>query len=289
MKRYLVPYEGSTLSKAALKYAIQFANCINGHIDICYIADERALANPVFDLTVLALQAVGTLGDLISREKAKLELKTKLVARGEDLLEELENWPELNPVGQLPFEYSTRVEVASPPVYLTKASDGYDVIFMGLWGEMRAYKEGLWGGTSEVLIRKGKCNILLATNEYRAFRHLIVGYDNRPRSRQALAWAGMIGESMGIPVSIIVCGQETESVEDKLDKSREIAPSYDTEFRYLSSRQHPADGILSLAKENPDSLICMGAFGDQPIREFFLGSIAEEVLRRSESPVILFK
>ena len=287
MKRYLVPYDGSALSKAALKYAILFSKCVSGAIDICYIADERALANPIFDLTVMALQVIGTLGDLITREKVKLELKAKLISRGEDILEEIKKWPEL--AGDSQFNYTTRVEVANPPIYLSKVSENYDIIFMGLWGEMRDFKAGLWGGTSEAVIRNGKSHTLLATADFKPISEIVVGFDNRPRARQALAWAGMIGESMRIPVNVVVCGTDPDFTDKIVSEAQVIAPSYDTGFSYFTMKIHAAEGILSVSGEKPGALICMGAFGDQPLREFFLGSVAEEVLRRSDGPVMLFK
>ncbi len=289
MKRYLVPYEGSSYSKAALRYAIQFAQSVPGLIDIRYIADVRLISNPIFDMTVLALQAVGTLGDLIHREKAKLELKAKLVAHGEELLRDLEDWPELAKNADVPIGHTTGVEVTSPPEYLIEVSENYDVIFLGLWAESRDQKSGLWGSTSEAVIRRGESPVLLAKGDYRQFDSAIVGFDNRPRSRQALAWAGMIGEKMGIPVTVITCGSDTKWRDDAIQAAREITPSYDTEFHYRSYEMRPADAIIALSVDRQNDLICLGAFGDQPLRELFLGSVAEEVLRRSDAPVMLFK
>jgi nucleotide-binding universal stress UspA family protein len=287
MKHYLVPYDGSDLSEAALKYAIQFAGSVPGVIDIVYIADERALANPVFDLTILALQGLGTVGDFIPREKARLELRAKLVAHGEELLEDLVKIPELS--DQEKVKFSTRVEVDNPPKYLSDISENYDVLFLGLWGEMHKFKAGLWGGTSEAVIRRGVSPIFLATREFSPFSRIIIGFDNRPRSRQALAWAGMIGESMKIPVTLIVAGSDEKWVKGVVAEAHEINNSYDTSFTIRTIEKRAARGILDESKENPGSLICVGAFGDQPIRELFLGSVAEEVLRHSESPVMLFK
>jgi len=289
MKRYLVPYEGSALSKAALLYAVEFARGVPGTIDVVYVADERALADPVFDLMILALQGIGTLGDFMPREKARLELKAKLIARGEDLLKELAGWPELSTDAAKPVEYSTRVESGNPPKYLSDLSENCDVIFMGLWGEMHKFKAGLWGGTSEAVIRKGMSPAFLATSDYRPIDAIIVGFDNRPRARQALAWAGMIGENMSLPITVIACGGDEKWREKVIAEAREIASSYDTGFEYLETGDRPARAILDRSVENPSALICMGAFGDQPLRELFLGSVAEEVLRHSKAPVMLFK
>lgn len=289
MKRYLVPFDGSEHSEAALRYACQFARGVDGELTVIFIADERAVANPIFDLTVLALQGIGTLGDLIPREKARLELQAKLLVRGEEILKGISEWEELSQSAENPVKYQTSVVVASPPDYLVEKSADYDVLFMGLYGEMHSFKGGLWGGTSEAVIRKGASPVLIATSEYKPFSSLIVGFDNRPRSRQALAWAGLISENMKIPVTVLTCESDKSKASLIADQTQEIIKSFDSVFRHEFSERKPIEFILGWIAENPGSLVCLGAFGDQPIREFFLGSVAEAVLRKSNNPVMLFK
>jgi nucleotide-binding universal stress UspA family protein len=284
MKRYLVPYDGSHLAKSALDHAARFSRTVPGALEIVHIADVRAMANPVIELTVMALQGIGTLGDLIPREQAILELKTRLIARGEDLLNEAIKTTELEGV-----TYSARVEPANPPAFIIEVSENYDLIFLGLRGEMWEFKAGMWGGTSEAVIRKGRAPVFVATSQYRPFNRIIVGFDNRPRSRQALAWAGMIAENISGHVDVVTAGGDEKNRERILSEARSFSDSYRAEFSYISAGEHPAKAILDAASDKPDSLICLGAFGDEPVREFFLGSVAEEVLRKSESPVLLLK
>lgn len=284
MKRYLIAFDGSALAKAALEHAAEFARNVPGSLEIVHVADVRAMANPVFDITVITLQGIGTLGDLIPREQAIIEIKTRLIARGEELLEEAVKTTELTGV-----TYTSRVEVANPPAFIIEVSENYDMVFLGLRGEMWEFKAGMWGGTSEAVIRKGRAPVFVATSRYRPFKRIIVGFDNRPRSRQALAWAGMIAENISAHVGVITAGGDEKNREKILSEAKSFSVSYRAEFSYVSSNENPAKAILDAASENPDSLICLGAFGDEPVREFFLGSVAEEVLRKSESPVLLLK
>ncbi len=287
MKRYLVPFEGSDLSDAALRYAIQITTDVPGTLDIIYIADERVLINPIWEFAVLALQGIGTLGDIQYREKVKLELKTKLISRGEDILEELAEWPELNQEKENPISYSTRVDSGNPPKYISEISENYDIVFMGLWGEMHKHKLGLWGGTSEAVIRKGTSPVFLSTGPYVPLESIVIGFDNRPRARQSLAWAGMLGENLKLPVKVVTSSTDEGWRDEAVREAKEIAGSYETEFTFDASSKNAAEAVLDAS--SPGSLICMGAFGDQPIRELFLGSVAEEVLRRAKSPVLLLK
>ena len=249
MKKYLVPYEGSEMSKSALRYAIQFSGLLPGEIDIRYIADERVIATPYMDITIAALQSIGSLGVNLPREKARLELTAKLLARGEDLLEEVREWQELKQ-GSGDTSFTTTVEAGHPPKRLTEISPNYDVIFMGLWGEMHKYTAGLWGGTSELVIRKGESPVFLATTDYNPFDSIIVGFDNRPRSRQALAWAGLLGENLGQPVYVVTSGSDEDWREEVVKEASVIAESYDTEFSYTQTdEQSYAKGRPELVKK----------------------------------------
>jgi nucleotide-binding universal stress UspA family protein len=289
MKRYLVAYEGSPHSEAALSHALNFAKAVPGNIEIIYVADERALANPVADFTVLTLQGLGTLGDFLPLEKAKLELKAKLIARGEEIIDGLRKRPGLEQEAGGQSTITTRVEFGNPVKYMSEISEIYDVIFMGLWGEMHKFKAGLWGSTSESVIRKGASPVFLATKEFAPLTAIVAAFDNRPRSRQALAWAGVLGESMKLPVHVISSGNDEEWREKTISEAKVITESYDTQFTYNALDERAADAIIRESEIMPDALVCIGAFGDQPLRELFLGSVAEEVLRRAKSAVMLFK
>lgn len=285
MKRYLVAYDGSPQAESALKYAGLLSQYVSGMLDVVFIADLRVLSNPLFDITLLALQGLGTLGNVIPREQAMLQLKTKLIARGEELLEEAKKHAEV----QAAPAVHTRVEAANPPEFLIENSPFCDILFLGLRGEMHQYKAGMWGSTAETVIRRGESPVFLATGDYKPFVRLIVGFDNKPRSRQALAWAGVIASSMDLPMTVVIAGSDDRVREEIQNEALRIASAYDANPATVSTDEPAAKAILRAAGETGDALICMGAFGDQPIREFFLGSVAEEVLRKTSSPVFLLK
>jgi nucleotide-binding universal stress UspA family protein len=99
----------------------------------------------------------------------------------------------------------------------------------------------------------------------------------------------MIGESMSIPVSVVCAAHDEKSREKILEEAKQIATSYTGKVSYLSIDEQAARAILDTAEAMTNPLICLGAFGDAPIREMFLGSVAEEILRRSNAPVLLLK
>lgn len=52
---------------------------------------------------------------------------------------------------------------------------------------------------------------------------------------------------------------------------------------------NPFNGIMSVCKKNKISIVIMGSHGSTGIREVFIGSIAEKVVRNSDIPVMVVK
>ena len=51
----------------------------------------------------------------------------------------------------------------------------------------------------------------------------------------------------------------------------------------------PVEGILQVAQRESCDLIIMGAFGHSRMRELFVGSTTDGILRAAEIPVLLFR
>ena len=52
---------------------------------------------------------------------------------------------------------------------------------------------------------------------------------------------------------------------------------------------NPYNGIINVCKQNKISMVIMGSHGSTGIREVFIGSIAEKVVRHSDIPVMVIK
>jgi nucleotide-binding universal stress UspA family protein len=66
-------------------------------------------------------------------------------------------------------------------------------------------------------------------------------------------------------------------------------PALDRKVEYRLCAGEPADEIVRLARETKSELIVMGTHGRTGLGRLFLGSVAEEVLRRAPCPVLLLK
>lgn len=81
-----------------------------------------------------------------------------------------------------------------------------------------------------------------------------------------------------------------EIARERYDKLLKILPTREgVEFEHRFLRGAAAESILQLAKEQKADLIVMGTHGKSGLGRLLMGSVAAEVVRRSECPVLTIK
>ena len=61
------------------------------------------------------------------------------------------------------------------------------------------------------------------------------------------------------------------------------------QISYLIQEGDAADEIVAMASDAPDSIIVMSSHGRPEMRRWLLGSVAEKVVRHSNSPVLVLR
>jgi nucleotide-binding universal stress UspA family protein len=69
----------------------------------------------------------------------------------------------------------------------------------------------------------------------------------------------------------------------------ELEPAFKTHVVSLHVEESPADGLLAAARENRATVIVVGSHGRRGLTGFFLGNVAESVVRGSEVPVLVVR
>jgi nucleotide-binding universal stress UspA family protein len=143
------------------------------------------------------------------------------------------------------------------------------------------------------------------------FRTLMVPLDRSPFAEQALPLALGIARRAGASLDL-VSAHDLYTVEDPIPSRLPFDRRADAEFRakeqlYLDATARwiapaypvptaaavvdglPADGLLERTGNDRADLIVMTTHGRGPVSRFFLGSVADEVIRRSRIPVLLVR
>ncbi len=69
----------------------------------------------------------------------------------------------------------------------------------------------------------------------------------------------------------------------------ESAKAANVEVESVLLEGHPADKIVEFAEQNGIEMIVMGTLGKTGLDRFLLGSVAENVIRHSKTPVLVVR
>jgi nucleotide-binding universal stress UspA family protein len=101
--------------------------------------------------------------------------------------------------------------------------------------------------------------------------------------RPVLAYPGV----MTPPPPPVFYGEQRDALRQKLEQIKPRAPGVAIE--HLLIEANPAAAIVTIAEEQPCDLIVMGTHGRTGLTRLVLGSVAEQVVRSADCPVLTVK
>jgi nucleotide-binding universal stress UspA family protein len=84
-------------------------------------------------------------------------------------------------------------------------------------------------------------------------------------------------------------GPDRQSAEELFEAARTIAAEHDVELETVAAEGTPSKAIVEYAENNPVGKIVMGSHGREGASRVLLGSVAENVTRRSPVPVTVVR
>ncbi|MEN3044045.1 MAG: universal stress protein [Candidatus Hydrothermales bacterium] len=224
--------------------------------------------------------------NLIEKEKIKLAQKT-FEAKRKEIKEEIE------------FEtYIFKGEIKSKIVEFVNEK-GIDLLILGASSNEEKQKIGT---TSYRILTEIRIPVLVVKERKKLeVKKILVPIDFTKLSFKALEYAIFLSEKLNSEIHVLHVIEILESMglketEEKLielttkilEREKE---KYGEKYRIFVNaikRDAAEIGIVEFANENDIDIICLATRGKKGLSHFFLGSIAEKVLRLSELPVLAF-
>jgi len=118
---------------------------------------------------------------------------------------------------------------------------------------------------------------------------LLVPLDGSPESLRGLEVAAALGRRSRTPVSaVIVSSPGIDTLPDRVWLQEHAAAlGLELERTILVQSNNVVDALLSLTATSAGIVLCMSSHGRSGLRRAVLGSVSEDVVRRSSSPVVL--
>lgn len=132
-------------------------------------------------------------------------------------------------------------------------------------------------------------------------KNILIPIDGSEPSLRALEFGAQLAEGLGTKLTLLVVHQHivgrkavvsvwtAEEVSNILKKAKELAMGFyrkDIAIAEVKSRD-VARAVMDYAEQNEIDLIVMGASGMGSVKAFLIGSVSEEVLRKSICPVTI--
>ncbi len=137
------------------------------------------------------------------------------------------------------------------------------------------------------LVRRCPRPVLAVPRTASAVGKILLAYDGSPKAREALYVAAYMGSAWGADLGLVVVDDEGGDNSAALEDAIVYMEKCGIEAVKMSMKGEAAESILSSAEEFGPDLIAMGGYGANPMVEVALGSVVDEVLRRSDVPVLL--
>ena len=170
----------------------------------------------------------------------------------------------------------------------------------GLNSESIISDKNIIGSVSGRVIRRAKCPVITINNKhtYDGCRSILLPLDLTVETRQKVSNAIEIAKLFGSKIKIVsvLVSQGDKAIKEKLKQQLEQAEAVISKsgiecsselIRKTGEHKSPACSILNYADEQGDvDLIMIMTQQETGLFEFFIGSSAQEIIRRSKVPVM---
>jgi nucleotide-binding universal stress UspA family protein len=279
IKSILVCTDGSPYGDIASEYGIHLAKALKARILGLHVLDSRMLEGPLMaDLSGwIGAQPYG----------AQLQQFRELMhQKGEAVIGAFASRCET--AGLKP---ETWIKMGHPPRVILEEEARAELLVLGQKGEHAEWIGEMTGSLAERVVRHSVKPCLVTPGAFKPVSKILVAYDGSAHASQALHEAVELAVQLGSPLSVLTVAEDKD-----LDAANRIsrdgltlAEAHDCRAAHLVAKGPAGATILDTAYQHGFDFIVMGAYGHGRIREMILGSTTQQVLTRSEVPVMLVR
>ncbi len=115
----------------------------------------------------------------------------------------------------------------------------------------------------------------------------LLAYDGGEKSKEALFMAAYLAEQWHIQLVVVTAHEKKAPDPAVMDHARRYLELHEIAAEFVVKPAGAANLIMDTAVSHNCNLIIIGGYGAQPVVEAVLGSTANEILRRSQIPVLI--
>ncbi|MFP4498780.1 MAG: universal stress protein [Vulcanimicrobiota bacterium] len=282
-KNILVPLGDSKNTAQALTNACELAKIFQSKVHCLYVADMQKISSAF----VAVQQLSDGVGLDIMYNPAAVELSEKEVRMEEEFAESyFEQWTKKYPELEIEMEKTEGIVVDE----ILEREKDFDLLVMGktLYDE-----EDITDKVSHILkqvVHKSILPVLVSTMENQIGANLLACYDGKKPALKALNVACEVAKKFDAPLYILTTDKIEKNARQinneavivaRNDGVKEVLPLVEP-FNIVGAVQGTID-------RNNINFLFMGAYGDNPIKDFILGSTTDFILNGTGCPTLLYR
>ena len=169
---------------------------------------------------------------------------------------------------------------------LGERQDDVALYVLGRRGKSAAHTQRDLGRHVESISRKIRRPILTVAQEFSTPRSLLVAYDGKRMTRNCVSLIAGNPALSDLPVHVVMSGKQNNEAEKQLAWARSTLEQggFEVETAYLPG--NPEQKIPQAITDREVDLLVMGAYSRSPLKNLFLGSKTNDLLRASRVPTV---
>lgn len=272
VRTILIGIDGSTHSLHALELSLTWARRFDAMLVGLGIVDAPSILQP--EMMPLGAGHYKQQSDELQLERAR--------TRVEQFLEQF-----ALRCSQAGVAYKVLEDEGSPYEMILREAQRYDLIVLG--------KETYFAGEDEAdatltQVLRDSPRPVVAVPETSPGDSIVIAYDGSLQAARVLQAFQTSGMAQTGSVHVVSIGTDHVASATTADRAIEFLA-----FHGIQATRHVCDptpsvggALLDKAKELQAGLLVMGCFGQRTLREFFLGSVTNTVLKRMPLPLFLY-
>lgn len=266
----------SIYRKSVVDHAAWVAETANGTIELLFVvARNEHLANrmPVHPTGAIILSD----GMTVDKELGRMR------EDGETLLAEAEGMLKSKQIGGV----RTRIEEGNVDQVAVTAGAETDILVIGKRGEHADLARLPLGANVELIVRRSSVPVLVVSRAFRPVQRALVAFDIDDACAAAIDVLATSRIIPPIPVVLLHVGDETDEIRTALAQaaSRLKQAGHGVTVEIVTGIAHRI--IAERAVTDAADLVVMGTYGRSRLKSLIFGSLTNEVIRGTQTPVLL--
>jgi len=172
---------------------------------------------------------------------------------------------------------------------LVNIADRDDLIIIGKRGVHEDILPLHIGSTTDAVVKKSKCPVLVAEKKFRIPKNIAICFDGREKSIKAIDYVSYLNKYLNFEnikvITVLNDKVDRDDIEIKLSKKAKF------EYEMVFLEGYPEEKLEDYLNSNADNidLAVIGAFGESKLKELILGSTTLYLLHKVKLPILVIK